>query len=300
MKPLDPLLQMFPPTLRALVAGARPVSDGERRLAQILQVEPEVLPTLRLGRALHYRPFRAEKPDGRERRLFAPSPALKRLQRAILSRYLAYFPIHHPFATAYFPGASTVRNARPHAWSRLVATVDLRDFFESTRASRVRRFFARQGWDGEALDTLMRLCVYQGGLPQGAPTSPCLSNLVNVGLDRRLERLATRSVALYTRYGDDLTFSWDQDEMPGGFTNAVEDVLGSAGYEVQPRKGWRVTPASARPVVTGVVLSGDGRLRVPVSVRLKMWACRWKRLFDPSVAARLEGYRGYVRMVERS
>ena len=89
-------------------------------------------------------------------------------------------------------------NARPHARSRLIATVDLRDFFESTRAARVRRCFVEQGWRDESLQALMRLCVFRDGLPQGAPTSPCLSNLVNVRLDERLHGLARRARAIYT------------------------------------------------------------------------------------------------------
>src|SRR5262249_38679319 len=151
----------------------------------ILGVGVDELPSLRLGPRLHYRPFVIAKPDGRDRRLLAPSPALKQLQRRLLDHYLAELP-DHPCATAFGPGSSIVRNARPHAYSELVATVDVRDFFESTRAGRVRSFFAGQGWRGEELRTLMRLCVYRDGLPQGAPTSPCLSNLVNVALDERL------------------------------------------------------------------------------------------------------------------
>src|SRR5262249_24989209 len=151
-------------------------------------------------------------------------------------------------------------NARAHAQSRLIATVDLRDFFESTRAARVRRCFIEQGWRNESLQVLMRLCVFRDGLPQGAPTSPCLSNLANVRLDERLQLLARWSGAIYTRYGDDLTFSWTSDRIPRGFTVAVEDALGAAGYEIQPRKGWRVSSIRDRPVVTGWVLAGDGRL----------------------------------------
>src|SRR5262249_49196530 len=149
-------------------------------------------------------------------------------------------------ATAFRRGSSVVHNARRHARQKWIATVDLRDFFESTRAARVRAFFVRQGWRDEELRTLMRLCVYRNGLPQGAPTSPCLSTLVNASLDDRLSRLAQRTGAVYTRYGDDLTFSWSSGRLPGGFQRAVEDGLHAAGYEVQPRKGWRVSPISAR------------------------------------------------------
>ena len=190
--------------------------------------------------------------------------------------------------------------SRPHACSTLVATVDLRDFFESTRAARVRAFLAGQGWRDEELRTLMRLCVYRDGLPQGAPTSPWLSNLVNVPLDERLQRLCRRSGAIYTRYGDDLTFSWATGRMPGGFQRTVEDHLSWAGYEVQPRKGWRVAPIAARPRVTGLVLRGGGRIGVPWSLRRRVWCLRWRAWLsaDEGVRARLRGYEGYLRMLD--
>jgi RNA-directed DNA polymerase len=146
----------------------------------------------------------------------------------------------------------------------------------------------------------MRLCVYRNGLPQGAPTSPCLSNLVNLSLDERLERLAQRSGAVYTRYADDLTFSWDRDCMPGDFQRSVEDALQTAGYEAQPRKGWRVGLIGDRPCVTGLVLTGDGRVRMPWAMRWRMWRWRWQAWWsaDESVRARLHGYEGYVRLCE--
>jgi RNA-directed DNA polymerase len=301
MNPLDPLIRLVPAGLRPLLTPPRAPSEQARDLAEVLGVDAGELDAIRLGPRYHYRPFTIAKPDGRERRVLAPSPALKRLQRALLVNYLAGLPIH-PCATAYYPGASTVRNAGPHARSRLVATVDLHDFFESTRAARVRRYFVEQGWRDESLQALMRLCVFRGGLPQGAPTSPCLSNLANVRLDERLELLARRARAIYTRYGDDLTFSWASDRMPSGFTRSVEDALASAGYEIQPRKGWQVSPIRVRPVVTGLVLAGDGRLRVPWALRLRMGLLRWRSWWPAGedASARLRGYQGYVHMVDRT
>ena len=295
MTPLDPLVRLLPPALRPDLAG-RGDREGARRLEGILGLGPGGLDEVRLGRRLHYRPFPVAKPDGRERRVLAPSPALKRLQRALLDGYLAGLPVH-PAATAFRPGASTAGNARPHAKGRLVAAVDLRDFFESTAAARVRSFFARQGWRGESLRALMTLCVFRGGLPQGAPTSPCLSNLVNRSLDERLDRLARESGAAYTRYGDDLTFSWRRDRMPAGFREAVESRLAAAGYRVQPLKGWRVSPIADRPVVAGVVLKGGGRLGVPGAIRRRIWLLRLRFWWsaDPGTRARLRGVEGYAR-----
>ena len=297
--PLEPLTRLLPASLRMLGTSQRGDSEQAQRLASILMVEVGELTSIRTGARYHYRPFTIAKPDGRQRRLLAPSPALKRLQRRLLEHYLALLPVHAS-ATAFRPGLSIVDNARAHARQQLIATVDLRDFFESTRAGRVRAFFRRHGWHGEELHTLLRLCVYRNGLPQGAPTSPCLSNLVNRPLDERLWGLALRARAIYTRYGDDLTFSWNTDNMPSGFQRTVEEAVRSAGYEIQPCKGWQVRSIRERPRVTGLVLTGNGRVSLPWTLRWRIWGLRWRWWWsaDDATRARLRGYQGYVRMVK--
>jgi RNA-directed DNA polymerase len=299
MNPLEPLTRLLPASLRLLFTPPHARSEQAQRLAGILHVDVSELASLRMGARFHYRPFTIAKSDGRERRLLAPSPALKRLQRRLLDNYLAQIPVH-ACATAFRSGCSIIHNARAHARQQLIATVDVRDFFESTRAARVRAFFVKQGWRDHELQTLIRLCVYRNGLPQGAPTSPCLSNLVNLPLDERLWRLAQRTGTIYTRYGDDLTFSWSSDCMPSGFQRAVEDGLHAAGYEIQPRKGWHLTPISDRPCVTGLVLIGAGRVSIPWALRWRMWCLRWQSWWSAGddVRARLHGYKGYVRMVK--
>jgi hypothetical protein len=287
--------------LRSILPGIGTEDESLGRLAEILGVDEDELREIRMGARYHYRPFTIPKADGRERRVLAPSDPLKRFQRRLLDEYLGRLPIH-PSATAFHPGGSTVKHALPHAWSTWIATVDLRDFFGSTSAGRVRRFFLSQGWRGEPLGVLMRLCTYRDALPQGAPTSPCLSNLVNQRLDDRLHSLARRSGGVYTRYGDDLAFSWVDRPMPGEFRRSVESVLERAGYAVQPGKGWRVSDVGKRPEVTGLILAGDGRLHVPWRYRLRTAWLRWRSVWtrDPLVRARWSGREGYRRMVDRA
>jgi len=315
VNPLWPLYRFVPRSLRALWEPARPFPEQALRLARLLQIPPSELVAVRLGPRYHYRPFAILKSDGRERRILAPSPALKTLQRRLLGNYLAKLPVH-PAALGFRPGASIVTNAQRHAGQTWIATLDLADFFESTTADCVRAFFVKEGWRGEALAVLMRLCVYRGGLPQGAPTSPCLSNLVNFELDRQLSELAQRTGGRYTRYGDDLTFSWGADRIPSaslrgaplwgragpdGFAGMVYDRLHEASYKVQPRKGWRVTHsrASLQTQITGVVLRPDGRLDIPTEIRRRVWALRWRWWWtrDPQIAAHLQGYKGFLKMV---
>jgi hypothetical protein len=283
---------LLPPTARSDVWQ-------EYRLARYLGLSTRELAGVRLGPRYHYRSFKIQKPDGRERRILAPSPALKKLQRQLLAKYLSTLKIH-PAATAFFPGASIAGNARRHAGRALIATADLADFFESTSADRVRSFFVKEGWRDEPLSTLMRLCVYRGGLPQGAPTSPCLSNLVNVELDEALSAIAGRNRAWYTRYGDDLIFSWRTENVSGDFQAIVTDCVRYFGYEIQSRKGWTWKRLAEKPEITGVVIGRWGQLRASDRVRNEARRAWWQWIWrgDEATEARLRGYEGYMKMLD--
>jgi hypothetical protein len=296
MHQLTQLLQ----TLLPSPERAREYTPNDLFLAQVLKIPARDLPRVRMGRRYHYRPFALPKKDGFTRQVYAPSPALKELQRRLLKRHLAFLPVH-PAATAFVPGASIVSNVRRHVGQAIIATVDLADFFPSTTANRARSWFIRQGWGGLALTTLMRLCVYRNGLPQGAPTSPCLSNLVNVDLDAALDELARRSGATYTRYGDDLCFSWPTEAIPATFKNAVQRELLVADYQVQPRKGWQIKRITERPQITGLVLDGNGQIAPLPHVRAKVRRLRWLswlKRSTPSQNAQLLGYDGFLRMLK--
>jgi hypothetical protein len=268
------------------------------RLARLLKVSVSELEQIQIGPRYHYRPFAIQKADGRERRILASSPALKQLQRQLLRKHLLKLPVH-PAATAFRKGSSVVKNARQHLGRALVATVDLEDFFETTSAPRVRGFFLANGWWAEALTTLMRLCVYRGGLPQGAPTSPALSNVVNHEMDSRLSQISSRGRAHYTRYGDDLTFSWKQSHLPSNFQVNIENVLREYGYRVQPRKAWKVTRIEDEPEVTGVVLGRDGQLHPSHAVQTETEQLRQHLRWhddDEESQQRLRGYEAYMQM----
>lgn len=286
------------PWFRGAWRGWRKVhtDPSERRLAGMLGLPASQLGAVRFGRRYYYRPTVAGKPDGRTRQILAPSPELKRLQRALLKDYLSELPVHAA-AQAFRKGGSTLANARLHLGRAVLVTVDLEDFFEATSADRVREFFVRQGWRGLALDTLMRLCTYKGGLPQGAPTSPLLSNLVNFELDQALSDLARLSGARYSRYADDLAFSWRVAMVPGAFIAQATTIFDRFGYAVQLRKGWRVQTASHSPQINGIVLKDGRALQPPARLRWRALVLhwRWRLTGDPHLAAQLRGYEGYLR-----
>src|SRR5262249_33968570 len=154
--------------------------------------------------------------------LLIPEARLKALQRTILHRLLRRLRAH-PAAMGFERGQSIVHNAALHVGRKVVIKLDLVDFFPSTRAGRIERYFRRVGWNGEAAALLTRLCTHEGGLPQGAPTSPRLSNLVNWLLDSRIDRFVRRRKGSYTRYADDITISFPKD-YPRRVRGAIQRV----------------------------------------------------------------------------
>lgn len=140
-----------------------------------------------------YRRFRIPKRSGGMREVAAPEKPLKTLQRRILRRLLNRLPCH-PHVTGFERGRSIATNAAQHLGKSVVVRMDIRDFFASTRSVRVEHFFRRIGWSSKAAQLLVHLCTDRGGLPQGAPTSPRLANLVNYRLDARLAALAAKEI----------------------------------------------------------------------------------------------------------
>lgn len=155
----------------------------------------------------HYHTVSLPKPDGGCRVLSVPDPLLKMIQRRIVRVLLAPMPVP-PYAMAYRYGAGTVRNAALHAGRPAVLKLDIRHFFDSILYASMKEAAFPAEIYGEPLRILLTiLCYYREGLPQGAPSSPAISNLVMRTFDDEAAAWCRRRSIRYTRYCDDLTFS---------------------------------------------------------------------------------------------
>lgn len=301
MTALAPLFNLARRLTGHPVETAGPVTPGLVRLGRLLDVSPRALLQFRGARRdprYHYRPLTRAKSNGAPRQLYAPSPALKALQQTLLREYLATLPLHWA-VTGFRRKFSVADNARRHLGQAVVAAADITDFFDHTGAQRVRAFFAAQDWDEVAAAVLTGLCTFRGALPQGAPTSPALSNLVNAPLDEALAALARQSNACYSRYGDDLTFSWPNPRrVPTTMQRDVQRILLRFDYTLNKVKGWRVWHVHRGEVaiITGVGVARDGHLHPTPEVTQAMRELRHPQNADD--AARLHGYEGFVKMLK--
>ncbi len=270
------------------------------------QVPYDALLRGKLPPRYRYRHFTTPKKDGTRRKLAEPGVDLKAMQHTILANLLAS-DIPHQATVGYRKGMSVADHAWPHAGARTIITADIQDFFPSTKRYRVRQYwhsYVNRYWHPQELNDhevqlLTNLTTYLGALPQGAPTSPALSNLVNKAMDARLYNIAAHSGGRYTRYADDIVFSWRlQTRPPSDFEGTVRRVLREYGYRLHPRKGWHVWSRTDEPEFTGVVLTAGGGVDVPPSMRRLMEGLAASD--DPYDWHRLQGYKGYRQMVQRS
>jgi RNA-directed DNA polymerase len=221
----------------------------------------------------HYRRFKIPKRTGGERVISAPRRRLKAAQHWILHNVLARLPVSE-HAHGFCAGRSIVTNARPHLGASVVINVDLRDFFPSVSQRRIKGLFQKLGYAEEVALLLSLLCtepdtteteldgikyyVARGErrLPQGAPTSPALTNLLCRRLDRRLGGFAAKHGLAFTRYADDLTLSAPAAATPnvGAMLAVLIKVAKDEGFTVHPDKV-SIKRKGRRQEVTGIVVN---------------------------------------------
>lgn len=224
----------------------------------------------------YYRTFETEKNDGRKRKITAPRVFLKTVQRYILDCILSQLTLH-PAATGFRRGMSSSVGARQHVAKPFLWNIDLRDFFPSIEKSRVTAAFETMGYSRKAAYFLAGLCCLDDVLPQGAPTSPAISNYVFKSVDDEIATLALDANVVYTRYADDLSFS-SQQPISDEFREGVIGVIRRSGFEVNPRKTRLMGPRCRREV-TGLTV--NERVSIPRKRRRRLRARFHKVSLDP-------------------
>jgi RNA-directed DNA polymerase len=216
---------------------------------------------------VRYRHFEIPKRTGGMRPIHAPNGLVRELQDKLQVDLARLFNAH-PNAHGFIEERSVATNAADHAGKRWVLNVDLEGFFPTINFGRIRGLFLKPPFEmgPAAAAVCAQIVTYRNGLPQGAPTSPVLSNYIASSLDRRLLRLARQHKLAYSRYADDITFSTDLPQFPvvfaareqveGGALKVVagevlEQVIASCGFAINAKKV-RLQGNGVRQSVTGL------------------------------------------------
>ncbi|MFC1849037.1 reverse transcriptase domain-containing protein [candidate division CSSED10-310 bacterium] len=299
----------------AEIAAAMNISVGELRFLAFAR---------KTSKCSHYKRFTIPKKSGGQRLISAPMPRLKQAQLWILENILDKIPVHES-AHGFLKGRSIVSNADPHVGAAVLINLDLKDFFPTVTYPRVKGLFRSLGYSEQVATILGLLCtepevdeVLCNGetyyvtksarhLPQGAPSSPMITNLICRRLDKRLLKTSQELGFTYTRYADDLSFSGsgNVDREIGKLIRTVNNIIKHEGFLVHPAKT-RILRTGRKQEVTGIVVNHKRavdrknlrRLRATLFQIEKdgLQGKSWRN--SKNVIESIQGYANFVSMVD--
>lgn len=277
----------------------------------------------KVGTISHYKRFYLPKKSGGRRLISAPMPQLKAAQYWVLENILYKVPNSNA-AHGFVPGRSIVTNATHHVGQDVVINIDLKDFFPTIAYKRVKGLFIKLGYSEQLATVLGLLCTEPEAdqvaldgkeyfvattprhLPQGAPSSPAITNLICYKLDKRFTGLAARFGYTYTRYADDMTFSTKGEpaDKIGQLLWAIKKVVKEEGFNLHPDK-LKVMRKGDKREVTGIVV--NEKLSLDRETLRKFRALlhqiersglQDKKWGNGNIISSMEGFANYVAMVK--
>lgn len=308
--------------------GAQKMLASAKDLAEAMALSMSELRFLafqrKVSKVSHYQRFTIPKKTGGERLISAPKPRLKAAQHWINENILKVVPLHDA-AHGFVPGRSIVSNAKVHVGQDVVINLDLSDFFPSVTYRRVKGMFRSFGHSESVATILGLICteptivevsmdhisyfVTQGErvLPQGAPTSPAITNIICRTMDDRLKDLASEYGFKYSRYADDMSFSGSGEatQKVGKLLKKIRRIVEDEGFDLHPRKT-RVQRKGRQQEVTGLVV--NERVGVPRKTLKNFRAALYHLSKDgpegkrwglcPDIFSAIEGFANFVLMVQ--
>lgn len=255
-------------------------------------VSPALVKQIRERINRHYRKFTLPKKDGGVRVIESPRIFLKTIQGFLADYVLNALEVHES-VHSYVLGRSIISNARAHEQKRFVANIDIENFFGSLSTLAITNLLAANGFEQSEVTTIATLCTKGGRLPQGAPTSPVLSNAALLQFDQSMDEYCRARAVSYTRYADDITISGDDRRaLQDAIATASEFLRSRLGLKLNKRKT-RIASNAGQQRVTGVVVNAQAA--PPRRFRRNIRAMFHNALRKPTVApSKIQEMKGYV------
>ena len=242
-----------------------------------------------------YREFPLRKKGGGSRTIRSPRVFLKVVQWFLAEFVLTGLPTSSA-VHSYRSDRSIVTNARVHEKQALVANIDIKDFFGSITKTRIKTLLQRSGFSSTEAGVISRLVTVEDGLPQGAPTSPLLSNAILAEFDAQMSKYAKERSIKYTRYADDMTLSGESRKAISSCISYASRRLGRYGLSLNDKKT-RMAGRGSQQRVTGLVVNVQAA--PPRKERRRIRAIFDQASKDPVAftkrASELGGYIGYLK-----
>jgi RNA-directed DNA polymerase len=267
-------------------------------LSSLINLSKETLYIISNNVERYYKRVEVPKPSGGIRILACPSPKLKAIQAWILRNILDkldHLIIYN--STAFRRGLGIYHNVNRHKGNDYFLCLDICDFFPSTNKRRVYKLFEDFGYNKQASFYLTNFCTYQNGLPQGGVTSPALSNLLNIDLDREIYDFCKQRNIVYTRYADDITLSSNNPDILKDNQKNIENIISRYGYTINNKKTRYLFPGMSRKI-TGLIYSDDEEIRIGKKqkklLRAKIYSLETKTLDEDEYLKLFNHIRGWL------
>lgn len=274
--------------------------------SKLIGVDVDLLYKIINAKKKFYRSFTIPKRKGGVREILSPFPILTEIQTWIFKNILSSISID-PACYGFVHGRNIVDNAKMHIGGEELLTIDIHDFFGAINENRVVSVFRSLGYSKRVSSDLASFCCLGGALPQGACTSPILSNIIATRIDERLSGLAKKLRLTYTRYADDMAFSGDR--VPRNLIRTIETILREEGFAINKQKT-KLKIGNGRKIVTGLLVNEDS-VRVPKQYKRRIRQeihyiskfglsnhLKKKGEFDPIYIERLLGKLNFILTVE--
>ena len=305
-----------------------PIINNAGDLAKKIGITSEELSWLSYHRKAstidHYNHFTIPKRKGGSRIISSPKPLLRTAQRWVLEKVLSKVKVNSA-ATGFIAGKSIVDNARVHQQKKIILRMDFKDFFPSVKFSRVKGMFHSLGYS-EGVATILALITTESErkeiifnekkyfialddrcLPQGACTSPAISNIISRGIDSRLHGLGVKMGWSYTRYADDIVFSTDDNTASAtAMIKTTQRIIFEEGFALNDAKTTIMRPHQ-RQVVTGIVVNDELKISRRDMRNYRAFLHQYKKLGKVKMTKKLgknadayaKGYLSYISMVSK-
>lgn len=242
-----------------------------------------------------YRQFNIPKGNDKYRLIETPVDELMFIQRILLQKLKSvYRP--KPSSYGFINGKNHILNAQQHTRNKQVLNVDLKDFFHQIHFGRVRGMFIHEPYaiGEEAATVIAQLVCHNGRLPQGAPTSPIISNMICAPLDTQLTHLAKKYHINYTRYADDITFSSHQNHFPKEIAekngevvtigNELKEIIAKNSFVINEDKVF-LNSENHRQEVTGLIINEFVNVKREYirEIRTLLHSCRTKGIVESAI-----------------
>ncbi|MFC3614534.1 reverse transcriptase family protein [Lutimaribacter marinistellae] len=293
----DDLIEAYLPFIKQCLTQEIPPIFERNHLSLLVGRSNDDLMAMAFGTQSFYREFRLKKRSGGYRKIRAPYPSLLEVQQWINDYILKSANLPN-CATGFREGYSIIDNAKMHCGRDELLKVDVKDFFPTINFSRVIKVFLNFGYPSDVSFILSRLCTLNGELPQGAASSPMLSNIICNDMDRRMVKLCKSHRLRYTRYADDIAISGKN--IPKGVARLFFEIIESEGFGINEKK-IRFLKKGERKIVTGLDIT-TGSPRVTRKFRRDIqrdvyfvWSAGLsshvarRRIFAPNYVDHLEG-----------